>query len=158
MKKTILSLVLILVMLLTALPMGFTATEFSGAGEDLAETGVNLNISVTIDKNKCVVVNWNDYPGAATYYLILTNYNPESGYYTQVRSGQVVSALEPCTYTFPQNFSLDKAYGTDDYRVSLYADDSNGKTLASVESETFHIGIPTLETPSITLTADGHAE
>ena len=158
MKKSILSLVLILVMLLAALPMGFTATEFSGAGEDLAETGANLNISVTIDKNKCVVVNWNDYPGAATYYLILTNYNPETGYYTQVRSGQVVSALQPCTYTFPQNFSLDKAYGTDDYRVSLYADDSNGKTLASVESETFHIGIPNLETPTITLFADGHAE
>ena len=158
MKKSILSLVLILVMLLAALPMGFTATEFSGAGEDLAETGANLNISVTIDKNKCVVVNWNDYPGAATYYLILTNYNPETGYYTQVRSGQVVSALQPCTYTFPQNFSLDKAYGTDDYRVSLYADDSNGKTLVNVESETFHIGIPNLETPTITLFADGHAE
>ena len=152
MKKSIICMLLSLLLVFTAMPVTVSADE-----SDTAAIGETLTVNVTIDQNKCVVVTWNDVPGAASYYLVLTNFNAKYGKFMQVRTGQTVSALEPCKYTFYRNYSLDEAYGSPDYKVSVYAQKSNGDTIVSAESDVFQIGIESLATPTVTLYEDGYA-
>ena len=149
--KKILCLLMIAALLFSTLPLS------ASAADTLSPTGTALTATAFVDMNKCVVVTWNAVPGAAYYYLVLTNFNPKNDHFMQIKSGRTVSSLEACTYTFERNYSLDEGYGTDDYRVSVDARDSNGDVIASTESNIIHLGIESLATPTLTFSEDGIA-
>ncbi|WP_405341819.1 dockerin type I domain-containing protein [Ruminococcus sp.] len=144
MKKSFLSLFLVLVMLLTALPVTAGA---AGIGADGTLPEITVTLSYYPETNTAGLI-WNPIQNAELYYIwVKNNMTNREDQFAQVGSVLSHSAANGCGMTIDSSYFTDYGWGGSDYQVRIEAVDKYGKTIATGESNIISTNIEILDTP-----------
>ena len=144
MKKSFLSLFLVLVMLLAALPVTAGAAGIGAVGT-LPEITVTL---IYFPETNTAGLIWNPIQNAKLYYIwFKNNMTNREDRFAQVGSVLSHSAAKGCGMTLDSSYFTDYGWGGSDYQVRIEAVDKYGKTIATGESNIISTNIEILDTP-----------